>query len=67
MTTISAALAAVQGLIEVRGRPLSVRSLQELHHNLGGIHATDLPGRGWLSRDPARIPAQMGCGSGRCC
>jgi carbamoyl-phosphate synthase large subunit len=31
VTTISAALAAVQGLIEQRGRPLSVRSLQELH------------------------------------
>jgi carbamoyl-phosphate synthase large subunit len=31
VTTINAALAAVQGLIEQRGRPLSVRSLQELH------------------------------------
>jgi carbamoyl-phosphate synthase large subunit len=31
VTTISAALAAVQGLLEQRGRPLSVRSLQELH------------------------------------
>jgi hypothetical protein len=31
VTTISAALAAVQGLIEQRGRPLAVRSLQELH------------------------------------
>ncbi len=31
VTTISAALAAVQGLIEQRGQPLSVRSLQELH------------------------------------
>ena len=31
VTTISAALAAVQGLIEQRGLPLSVRSLQELH------------------------------------
>jgi carbamoyl-phosphate synthase large subunit len=31
VTTISAALAAAQGLLEQRGRPLSVRSLQELH------------------------------------
>ena len=31
VTTISAALAAVQGLLEQRGQPLSVRSLQELH------------------------------------
>jgi carbamoyl-phosphate synthase large subunit len=34
VTTISAALAAVQGLIEQRGHPLSVRSLQELHGGL---------------------------------
>ncbi len=31
LTTISAALAAAQGLLEQRGRPLTVRSLQELH------------------------------------
>jgi carbamoyl-phosphate synthase large subunit len=31
VTTISAALAAVQGLLEQRGQALSVRSLQELH------------------------------------
>jgi carbamoyl-phosphate synthase large subunit len=31
VTTISAALVAVQGLAEQRGRPLTVRSLQELH------------------------------------
>jgi carbamoyl-phosphate synthase large subunit len=34
VTTISAALAAVQGLIEQRGQPLSVRSLQELHSGI---------------------------------
>jgi len=33
VTTISAALAAVQGLREQRGEPVSVRSLQE-HHGL---------------------------------
>ena len=31
VTTVSAALVAVQGLIEQRGQPLTVTSLQEHH------------------------------------
>jgi carbamoyl-phosphate synthase large subunit len=31
VTTVNAALVVVQGLVEQRGQPLSVRSLQELH------------------------------------